>query len=145
MLIRSIATAAALSVAATPCLAAELHGEAASGARRSGALVGAYVKLGLDAPFRSPAKPVAGLRLAAVHDYRDALAPTARVLQADMFDLRLTGPAPALYLSGRAITGKHAVKLGASEGGGGRLDTIMLVGAGLLAVGAGAALVLSAD
>jgi hypothetical protein len=144
MLTRLIAAAAALSLVASPAMAAELHEESASGARRSGALAGAYVRLALDGPKRAE-RPVAGLRLAAVHDYRDALAPRARLFQADTLDLRLTGPAPALYLSGRPITGRAAAKLEASGGGGGRLDTVLLAGAGLLALGAGIALVLSAD
>jgi hypothetical protein len=41
MLTRLIAAAVALSLTATPAMAAELHDEAAAGARRSGALVGA--------------------------------------------------------------------------------------------------------
>lgn len=144
MLTRMIAAGAAVSLAAAPCAAAELHEEATSGGRRSGAVLGAYLKLDL-ASGREAARPVTGLRLAAVHDYRDALSPTARVLRADTLDLRLSGPAPALYLAGRPVTGQAARAFNAAEGGGGRLDTVLLVGAGLLAVGAGVALVLSAD
>jgi hypothetical protein len=144
MLTRLIAAAVALNLTATPAMAAELHDEAAAGARRSGALVGAYLKMQLDAPRREQARPVAGLRLAAVHDYRNALAPSARVLQADTLDLRLSGPAPALYLSGRPVTGKEAARLNAGEGGG-RLDTIMIAAGAVLAVGALVVVGLSLD
>jgi len=145
MLTRLFAMVAALGLGATPCVAAELHDNAEAGARRSGALIGAYVKLPLDGPDRRNPASVAGLRLAAVHDYRDPAAPRARVIRADTLDLRLSGPAPALYLAGRPLTGKQAERVNAAEGGGGRLDTVLLVGAGLLAVAAGIGLVLSAD
>jgi hypothetical protein len=130
-----ISLAAAMSLVATPCLAAELHDESTAGARRSGALVGGYVRLALDEAGRGGNRPVAGLRLSAVHDYRDALSPSGRVLQADTLDLQLAGPAPALYLVGRPVTGKAAVRFNAGEGGG-RLDTVMIAAGAVLAVGA---------
>lgn len=137
MLARTLAMIAALAAASSPCLAADLDGFAETGARRSGAAVGAYFKVPLDAPAAADRAARAGLRLAVRHDYRSAAAPTARLIEAEGVDLRLTGSGkPALYLAGRAVAGPDA-KLEASEGGGGRLDTIMLGGAVLLGAVAG--------
>ena len=124
-----------LTLAATPCAAAELHDDGRIGARRSGASVAAYLTLQLESGRRD-VKPSAGLRLATGHDYRDLTAPTARAFRSDTLDLRLTGPAPALYLAGRPVSGPEARRLYAGEGGGGRLDTVMIAAAGALAVAA---------
>jgi hypothetical protein len=129
MLARSIAFAAALTSASAPCLAAGLEDLSNTGARRSGAVVGAYYKVPLGAPDAGERAPRAGLRLAMTHDYRTPAAPTARLIHAEGIDLRLTGKQPALYLAGRPMTGEQA-RLEAGSGGGGRLDKVML-GAGV--------------
>ena len=133
MLARTIAITAALVTASTPCLAADLNAFSGQGTRRSSAVVGAYVNVPLGRIGTEHA-PKAGLRLAMTHDYRTPTAAEARVIEADALDLRFTGKQPTLYLGGRAVTGEQA-RLEAGEGGGGRLDKIMLgVGAALVAV-----------
>lgn len=107
MLNKAIAIAAACSMAASPCLAADLAGFEETGARRSGAGVGAYVEV----PFGGPrsGRTQAGLRLTVSHDYRDDAARTARVIRGDAFDLRLVGDRePTLYMAGRPVTGEEA-------------------------------------
>ena len=144
MLARSIAMMAALAAGYSPCLAADL-GDASneSGARHSGAVVGAYFRMPLDPPTASRAAPRAGLRLAMTHDYRTPSAPGARFIEADGIDLRFTGAEATLYLAGRPMTGKLA-RLEAS-GGGGRVDTIMIAGGIALAVVAGVVVATSLD
>ena len=110
MVRKSLAAAAAAMMVASPCVAAELPSLADDGARRSGAVIGGYYKVPLGGAKKS-AKPAAGLRLAMVHDYRSAGAQTARVLQAETFDLRLLGDSKAtLYVGGRPVTGEQAKK-----------------------------------
>jgi hypothetical protein len=110
MLNRLAAAAAALSLAATPCLAAELPDQKELGARRSGAAIGAYARLALGGKAERRA-PVAGLRLTAVHDYRTAGAGRAAFVESDTLDLRLVGSKkPALFLAGVPVTGKEARK-----------------------------------
>ena len=107
MLRNIIAFTAALSTAASPCLAAELEPAGDVGARRSGAAIGAYIEIPLDGPRRG--RTEAGLRTSVVHDYRDARAPGAPVVRGDVFDLRLVGDRdPTLYLAGRPVTGEQA-------------------------------------
>jgi hypothetical protein len=106
MIDKLLAFSAAAVMAATPCLSAELPGNQDAGARRSGAVAGAYLKVPLDGPRAE--KPRAGLRLSMVHDYRSANAQTARVIEADTFDLRLTGRKPALFIAGQPVGGKDS-------------------------------------
>ena len=86
MLRNAIAFAAACSMAASPCLAADFAGFEETGARRSGAGVGAYLAL----PFGGPrsGRTQAGLRLTVSHDYRAATAQTAPLIRSDAFDIR---------------------------------------------------------
>jgi hypothetical protein len=143
MLARLLFVTAALAAIAVPCRAAELNEPGDPGARRSGAVVGAYFKLPLDGPVAARA-PWAGLRLAMTHDYRTPAAPTARLIRVDGVDLRFAGRRAALYLGGRPAAAGEA-KLGAGAGGGGRLDKVML-GAGVaLAAVAGFVVVSSLD
>jgi hypothetical protein len=108
MLKHIAAAAAALSLAATPCAAAELPDQRDPGARRSGAAVGGYVRLPLGGKAERRA-PAAGLRLTAVHDYRTAGAGRAAFVESDTLDLRLLGAKkPALLLAGVPVTGKEA-------------------------------------
>jgi hypothetical protein len=110
MVRKSLAVAAATMMAASPCLAAELPGTQENGARRSGAVLGGYYKVPLGGGKKS-GKPAAGLKMSVVHDYRSAGAQTARVVQADTFDLRLVGDKKAtLYVGGKAMTGEQAKK-----------------------------------
>ena len=97
---------AALSLISAPCGAAELVDFKDPGARRSGAALGAYVRLPLGARPDGPSGPAAGLRLTAVHDYRSAGAPRASLVESDTLDLRLIGSKkPALYLAGVPVAG----------------------------------------
>ncbi|HEX8571559.1 MAG TPA: hypothetical protein VF759_02280 [Allosphingosinicella sp.] len=108
MLNRLAAAAAALSIAATPCLAAELPEQRDPGVRRSGAAIGGYVRMPLGGKAERGG-PAAGLRLTAVHDYRTADAARAAFIENDTLDLRLLGAKkPALYLAGVPVTGKAA-------------------------------------
>ncbi|HEX8483273.1 MAG TPA: hypothetical protein VF650_15355 [Allosphingosinicella sp.] len=107
MMKRIAAAAAACSLAASPCAAAELVDYKDPGARRSGAALGAYVRLPLGPRAEARRGPAAGLRLTAVHDYRNAAAPRAMLIESDTLDLRLLGAKkPALYLSGVPVTGE---------------------------------------
>jgi hypothetical protein len=113
---RVAAAWAALSLAATPCLAAELHAENAPGERRSGAVAGGYFSV----PFggKRDGKPQAGLRLQMAHDYRDAVGANAPVAKTDAFELRLLGDKkPTLYAAGMALTGEEAEKRNLMSGG----------------------------
>ncbi len=103
--------AAALSLVATPCGAAELVDQKDPGARRSGAALGAYVRLPLGAQPSRQRGPAAGLRLTAVHDYRNADAQRATFVESDTIDLRLLGgKKPTLYLAGVPVTGEEGRK-----------------------------------
>lgn len=108
MLNRLAAAAAALSLAATPCAAAELPDQRDPGARRSGATLGGYVRLPLGGQAGRQA-PAAGLRMTAVHDYRTAGAGRAAFVETDTLELRLLGARkPALFVAGMPVTGKEA-------------------------------------
>ena len=103
----AIAFAAACSLAASPCLAADLVQFDEAGARRSGAGAGVYVEVPLGGPRSG--RTQAGLKLTVNHDYRDAVAPTAPVVRSDAFDFRLVGDRePTLYMAGRPLTGEGA-------------------------------------
>lgn len=105
---RFAAAAAALSLIAAPCSAAELVDQRDPGARRSGAALGAYVRIPLGARAEGQSGPAAGLRLTAVHDYRNAGAPRAALIEKDTLDLRLLGSKkPALYLAGVPLGDKE--------------------------------------
>jgi hypothetical protein len=111
MLKRFAAAAAALSLAVSPCQAAELIDHKDPGARRSGAALGAYVRLPLGTRAGGERGPAAGLRLTAVHDYRNAGAPRAMLVESDTLDLRLLGSKkPALYLAGVPVGGEERRK-----------------------------------
>ena len=108
MLRHLAAAAAAFSLAATPCAAAELIDHRDPGARRSGAALAAYARLPLGARADGQRGPAAGLRLTAVHDYRTAGAPRAALIESDTIDLRLLGSKkPALYLAGVPVGGEE--------------------------------------
>ena len=101
----AIAFAAACSMAASPCLAADLARFDEAGARRTGARAGLY----LEVPFGGPqsGRARAGLRLN--HDVRDSARPAAPVARSDGFDLRLVGDRrPTVYVAGRPLTGENA-------------------------------------
>jgi hypothetical protein len=101
------AFAAAATMAASPCLAADLPAAPDSGVRRSSAAAGVYFRVPLGG--RSRGKAQAGLRLQTTHDYRTAGAPEARLIQADAFDLRLIGDRHStLYVAGQPVTGEKA-------------------------------------
>jgi len=105
MLARTIAFAAAASIAATPCLAADPRLDLDAGERRSSASAGVYFAV----PFGGErnARAQGGLRLRMTHDYRSPAAPRARVVNADTLELRLIGePRPTLFVADRPITGR---------------------------------------
>lgn len=111
--------AAALALAATPCLAADLPAFSEKGERRSGAVAGAYIKVPLSPGRNMKRGPQAGLRLAMTHDYRTASAPQAQRVEANALDLRLVGQKqPTLFVAGKAVTGQEARKhqLGSTAG-----------------------------
>jgi hypothetical protein len=111
MLKHIAASAAALSLIATPCGAAELVDQKDTGVRRSGAALGAYVRLPLGAQPGRQRGPAAGLRLTGVHDYRNAGAQRATFVESDTIDLRLLGgKKPTLYLAGVPVTGEEGRK-----------------------------------
>ena len=121
MLKHLAAAAAALSMAASPCLAADLPEAKDPGARRTGAALGAYVRL----PFGGKAgrQPAAGLRLTAVHDYRAAGAPRAFAMESDTLDLRLLGAKkPALFLGGVPVGGDEGRRRNLTG-----VDTVLIV------------------
>ena len=109
MLKNLIAATAAAAMIAAPAAAAELPRYDEQGARRSGAAATAYFRIPLGGPREKA--PRAGLKLGMKHEYRDAKGQMARVIEAETFDLRLTGQKkPALYLAGRPVTGAEARK-----------------------------------
>ncbi len=128
MIGRTLPAAAALAMAATPCLAAEIPNHEPAGARRSSAVAGVYfrVPLSRDGGGRARA-PQAGLRLTMNHDYRSGQSPNARLVEADGLDLRLTGPQPTLYLAGRPVTGEEA-RRNFAGGSAGLIVTAVVVG-----------------
>ena len=131
MISRALAAAAALSLAATPCLAAEIPNHEPAGARRSSAVAGAYFRVPLSRDGSGRAQRVqAGFRMTMQHDYRTGQSPNARVVEADGFDLRLTGAGgPALFAGGRPLTGEAARRNNFSGGSTG------LIVAGVVVVG----------
>jgi hypothetical protein len=118
-LANATAAAAALSLVATPCLAADIPNHEPAGARRSSAVAGAYFRVPFSRDASGRARQAqAGLRLSMQHDYRSADAPTARVVQADGFDLRLTDTGgPTLYAAGRPLTGEEGRRANLTGGG----------------------------
>lgn len=105
---KAAAAAAALSLAATPCLSAELVDHPISGERRNGAAVGGYVKLELGGG-RERRSPTAGLRMTGVQDYRSGAVRIAPVAERDTLELRLIGEKkPTFFVAGRAVTGEKA-------------------------------------
>ncbi|HEX8215834.1 MAG TPA: hypothetical protein VF577_00085 [Allosphingosinicella sp.] len=113
MIARALAAAAALGLAVTPCLAAEIPNHEPPGARRTNAVAGAYLRVPLSRDSSGRARSAhAGFRMTMQQDYRSAQAPGGRVLEAEGLDLRLTGrTGPALYLAGAPVTGEEARKL----------------------------------
>lgn len=120
MISRTLAAAAALTLAATPCMAAEIPNHEPPGSRRSSAVAGVYLRVPLSRDSNGRAEPAqAGFRMTMRHDYRTGEAPNARLVQADGLDLRFTGPAgPTLYLAGNAVAGEEGRRMnGVGTGG----------------------------
>jgi len=113
MIARALAATAALTLAAAPCLAAEIPNHEPLGARRTNAVAGAYVRVPLSRDSSGRAgRARAGLRMTMQHDYRSLQSPGARVVEPEGLDLRLTGrTGPALYLAGTPITGEEGRRL----------------------------------
>jgi hypothetical protein len=141
MISRLLAAGAALAMAATPCLAAEIPNHEPAGARRSNGVVGAYVRVPLSRDDSGRARPAqAGFRLTMQHDYRSGQSPNGRLIEADGLDLRLTGPSgPTLYAAGRPVTGEEARRANLSGGNTG------LIIAGVVVVGVVVGLVVLED
>jgi opacity protein-like surface antigen len=124
-----VAAAAAAAMAASPCLAADIPAFHETGARQSGAVAAAYVKVPLGGSART-AKAHGGLRLSMTHDYRSAGAQTAPVVSADAFDLRLVGEKkPTVYVAGRKLDENKRSNLGPV----GSVLTIAIVAAAVVA------------
>ena len=127
MLRKVTAAAAAAALTAGPVAAAELLDHDNPGARRSGAVAAVYYRVPLGGGTRSKA-PKAGLKLSVRHDYRNASAQTARVLDVDTFDLRLVGDKkPTFYLAGQAMTGEEGRKNRQNIGPVGSAVTIVIL------------------
>ena len=132
MIKRFLAFVACASLATAPLHAADLHQDDRSGARRSGAVVGTYLKLPLDRRGGLAVRPQAGLSLSTMHSYRDPTAPNGREFRSEGVQLRLVGAdKPALFVGGRAFSGKSAkTNIVHSDN-----DTIMAIYAGVFLVG----------
>ena len=127
MLRKVMAAAAAAAMIAGPVAAAELRDHDSPGARRSGAVAAVYYRVPLGGGTRAKV-PKAGLKLSVRHDYRNASAQTARVLDADTFDLRLVGDKkPTFYLAGQAMTGEEGRKNRQNIGPVGSAVTIVIL------------------
>lgn len=113
MFARALAATAALMLAATPCVAAEIPNHEPPGARRSHAVAGAYLRVPLSRDATGRARPAyAGFRMTMQHDSRSGRPPGARLLESDGIDLRLTGrTGPTLYLAGTPVTGAEGRRL----------------------------------
>jgi hypothetical protein len=110
MFSKFLAAAAAAAMAAAPSMAAELPSYQDPGVRRSGAVAAVYYKVPLGGGTRAKGRR-GGMKLSVVHDYRNASAQRARVLEAETFDLRLARAGkPALYVAGRPVSGQEARK-----------------------------------
>jgi hypothetical protein len=99
---------------------------------RPGASVGAYFRLPLAREPGKPARAQIGVRVSAIRDHRDFMAPAAPVHQTDALDLRLIGTSkPALLLAGRPVSDLQRERLNLGTG-----ETIAIVagGAALLLV-----------
>lgn len=130
MLNRTMAAAAALMMAVSPCAAAAQTSHYQDlGAHRTGGSVGAYFRVPFGRANGERARPQFGVRMSAIHSYRDSLAPTGPVYQADALDLRLTDLRGAtLLVAGRPVTDEEGRRLNAL----GTAETIGLVAGGLL-------------
>lgn len=130
MIGKTLASAAALALAVSPCAAAELGSSAFdAGQRRSGATAGVYFAV----PFggQRSGRAQAGLRLQAVRDYRDASGARTRLDSVDTFELRLLGERqPTLFVASQPVTGRDARQ---SLRGGGIVNVVVI---GLAIVGA---------
>ena len=128
MLSKMVAAAAAAAMVASPVAAAELRDHDNAGARRSGAVAAVYYRVPLGGGSARAKAPNAGLKLSMRHDYRNASAQTARVFEADTFDLRLAGDKkPTLYLAGQAVTGEEGKKNRQNLGPVGSTVTIVIL------------------
>ena len=128
-----VGLAAALSLAAAPCAAADLRMFEEVGSHRSGGVARAYVRLPLGGTDGGPSRPEAGLRLSAAHAYGNASGTNWRVVEADTLDLRLNAKAqPTLFLAGQPMTGPEAdERLSALSTG----EKVAIVVAGIAVVG----------
>ena len=127
---RYLAAAAAASMAASPCLAADIPAFRETGARQSGAVAAAYFKVPLGGGANAQ-RAHGGLKLSMTHDYRTAGAQTARVISADTLDLRLVGEKkPALFVAGHKLDGDEKRS---NLTGVGTVITVALVAAAVVA------------
>jgi hypothetical protein len=130
MIGKALASAAALSLVASPCAAAELGASAfEAGHRQSGAAAGVYFAV----PFggRRSGRAQAGLRVQAIRHYRDASGARTRLDSIDTFELRLLGESrPTLFVASQRVTGRDARQ---NLMGGGIVNIVVI---GLAVVGA---------
>jgi len=128
-----IALAAAATIAAQPCLAADLVADDAS--RESGMRVGLYARVPLGDSGRVREEPRAGLSFGATHIYRGINAATGeRRIEANLVDIGLfRSGRPSLMLSGRQMLDESGrLRLQDDEDGGGGIPTWALVAGGLV-------------
>ena len=128
MLSKMVAAAAAAAMVASPVAAAELRDHDNEGARRSGAVAAVYYRVPLGGGSTRARAPKAGLKLSMRHDYRNASAQTARVIEAETLDLRLVGDKkPTFYVAGQAVTGEEGRKNRQNLGPVGSTVTIVIL------------------
>jgi hypothetical protein len=125
-----IAAFMAGALAASPCAAAELFDDTASGPPRTGAVAGAYFKLALDGPRHTVPSARSGLRLAMTREVRGPRSFSGST-QANLLDLRLSNGGTGLFVAGRPIKQGDSGRLGVSGESKGRLDKIT-IGAGIV-------------
>ena len=117
-----------------PAAAADFGAFEPIGARRTGTALGAYLRLPLSGK-RAARRAMAGLRLSAVHDFRDGLAPDAPTVTIDALDLRLSDARPTFLVAGTPVAGE---RLAARSTG----ETIALVAGGVAVAALAGVLVL---
>jgi hypothetical protein len=141
-----LAAAAALLLAAQPCLAAELP--ARDGSRHSGVFAGAFAKLPLGSKATARDEGRVGFRLGASHVYRGAHAGLGeRRIEADFVEIGMFGSGrKSLTLGGRQLVGTDGkLRLADEDGSGGGVSTWVIVGGVVvLALGVGYLVLLDA-
>ena len=113
-----LATALAATGIAAGSSAAQVANFEQATSFRPGVSIGAYFRLPLTREGSRPGRAQVGLRVSAVRDHRDFMAPAAPVHQTDALDLRLIGAnRPVLLVAGipAGDLQRHRLRLGTGE------------------------------